>query len=245
MQRIISQTLIVLLTFLLATLAQAGDEPRSPLQAAYVEFPPLTYTTEDGDPAGSLIKLTEQLATEAGMDIQWQELPLGRIYLYLKNGTIDLWPGTARIQELEPHVLEASFHPVHVRLSAFHMPGTQPVSEISDLKGQQLILVRGYTYWGLLEPVVEHPDTYSAYAPNPTIGLNMLDLGRGSYLLDFDMIINKTLLDRPLPGLQRSPLRDWPVTLVVSKEAPGAEKILKRLNESHETLGEDVVRLDH
>ena len=71
----------------LITSATASDRPV--IRGAYIEFPPLAYTTESGELEGTFIELVDTIADRAGYDIHWQGLPIERVYLYLK---LEIWP---------------------------------------------------------------------------------------------------------------------------------------------------------
>lgn len=162
-----------------------ADSSRPVLRVAYAEFPPIEYQNADGEAAGLFIDLTRKVAEEAGYTPDFVYLPVGRIYLYLKSGMIDVWPGLTGIPSLKDDVLESWVSPVPVQLSAWYVAGTPPLTHLDDLRGKMLIVIGGYTYGGLLERLQSYEDIRITEAPNHRSGIDMLKRKRGDYLLDY------------------------------------------------------------
>lgn len=175
---------LVASALMMAGFAQA-DGSRPVLRVAYAEFPPIEYQNADGEAAGLFIDLTRRVAEEAGYTPEFIYLPVGRIYLYLKSGTIDVWPGLTGIPSLSQDVLESWVSPIPVQLSAWYVAGTPPPTHLDDLRGKSLIVIGGYTYGGLLERLQSYEDVRITEAPNHRSGIDMLKRKRGDYLLDY------------------------------------------------------------
>lgn len=218
----------------------ANAEDRPVIRGAFIEFPPLAYTTDTGEVEGTFIDLSETIADRAGYHITWQELPIERVYLYLEHGDIDMWLGSAGVPELAPYTREADFHTGSIRLNAYSREGAARIASIEDLRGQSLILIRGYTYWRLLDPLKEDPDTQVTIAPSHLSALRMLAFKRGDYLINFQSPMDNLLQDAPLPNLQYDNLLDWPLTLVFSEKAAGTDRMVEDLNSTWENMQEDT-----
>lgn len=241
----LNASLIALIAVLLSgpVLAQATpeeDQDRSTLQAAYVEFAPYIYTDEDGQATGSAKKLSERIAARAGYELQWRALPINRIRLYLKRGDVDLWLGIAGHPDLQEHILETRFPVATVNLSAYHPPHQPVIRDVGELRGKSLILISGYTYLGLLQEVLADPQTKHARAPHHLAGLQMLMMGRGDYLLNYDEPLAQAMKKSSTqPLLQRSSLLRREATFLVSRKTREAEIIVKRLNKAFQALVEE------
>lgn len=207
------------------------------IRTGFVEFPPFKYADEDGNASGPWVDMTEQVAAEAGYRIEWVYLPIARVYLYLKNGMIDMWPGGAGVPELQGHVYESSVTPMRIVLSAFHHSAEAPPESLSSLVGQSLILINGFSYLGLLERLpLESKDL--SYAPDHVRALQMLKLGRGRYLLDYDVPIAAIKDDFPELDLTGTPLFEARGAFVMSKAYPNAKQAMKALEEAYIRLTE-------
>lgn len=212
----------------------ASAEVDQTLRGAYVDFPPLSYTNEDGQASGDFIELTRELMDEAGYTVEWQELPLGRIYRYLRNGEIDLWAGSSGVPAVAPFTVEPDFQPTNIHLYAFHLADTPAVDSVRDLLSSKLILMRGYTYLGVLDEAIEDRSTPYDLAPNHISGLRMLREGRGDYLLDFKSPAMKALEEVDVPGIQRSHITEWAIGHVLSHRAENVDRIINDLEAAWE-----------
>jgi len=211
------------------------DEPMPVLRTGFVEFPPFKYADESGEASGPWVEMTELVAAEAGYRIEWIHLPIARVYLYLREGRIDLWPGVADIPDLRGHVHESTVTPMRVSLYAFHQRGTKSPKSLKDLSGAPLILISGFTYLGALESGDLYEEDLS-YAPDHRAALRMLELGRGQYVLDYDEPV-AAVKDR-FPGLDLtgSPIYEARGAFVVSAARPDARDLARKFDEAYEAL---------
>lgn len=199
------------------------------LRAAYVDFPPLTYTDDNGNPVGYYIKLSEQVAANAGYSLRWQELPIGRIYLFLESGEIDFWAGLGGLPHIQASVVESSVPIGNLTLAAYHFDDTPPVKSFDDLAGNHLILMAGYTYLGAIDHLMDDENTEVHTTPGHRSGMQMLALGRGDYMLAYVEPTSEVLEDEPVEGLVRSELMTSRLAFVVSRTTPGHLEIMERL----------------
>jgi len=215
----------------------AGDE-RPVLTAAAVQFPPFIFEDEAGNAAGPIRTMTDMMAAEAGYQLEWKNLPINRVYMYLKEGHIDVWPGVAGLPHLQPVVYETDATLVQLNLCAFHKSDVPAITSTDQLKGHELILMSGYTYLGKLDKVLADPATGFSRAPSHEAALRMLLMGRGQYLLDYDGPMDQSLAQNPGEDLQRSPLSISRSTLVVSRANPDAAEIVERMDAAFMRLDE-------
>jgi len=183
-------TLLAMITLAGPALAEADDNK---LRIAYTEFPPIEYQNEQGEPAGHFIELTRKVVQEAGYEAEFIYLPVSRIYLYLKSGTVDLWPGLSGVPVLEREVLESWANVYPVQLSAWYLESSEPLTHFDQLEGKTVIVIGGYTYGGLLTWLKASSHVRLTQAPNNRAALEMLKLKRGDYVLDYREPIEKVL----------------------------------------------------
>jgi polar amino acid transport system substrate-binding protein len=218
---------LLLALILLSSIQVPAEDQEQPLKGAYIEFPPLSYTDESGQPSGSYIERVDQLAEKAGYDIQWQGLPIDRIYLYLKEGEIDVWLGSSEVPALSDWTREPDFTFPPIRLNAYHTDDTEAIDKLEDLEGESLILIRGYTYLNRLAPITEAPETRVGKAPDHEASLRMLKAGRGDYLLGFEAPVANALQNEPLPQLKQHLLTQWNTSLVFSLHASDLDRVIR------------------
>jgi polar amino acid transport system substrate-binding protein len=214
----------------------AGDQ-RPVLRTGFVEFPPYNYVGEDGNAAGSWVEMTEQVATQAGYQIEWVYLPIARVYLYLRQGKIDLWPGVADIPMIAGSVYESSVTPMRVVLYAFHQKGVEAPPDLDFLVGKPLILINGFSYMGVLKHLPLE-DKHLSEAPNHHAALRMLKLERGRYVLSYDAPIEAIAGSFSELELTGTPIFTARGAFVVSRFHPDAKTIVGQFNEAYVRLVE-------
>lgn len=214
-----------------------ADETQKPiLKGAYTEFPPLTYTDSQGQPAGAYLDYASRLASRAGYDIEWRSLPIDRIYLYLKEGRLDLWLGSKGVPAISAWTQEPDFSLRPIRLNAYHLEETEPVDGVSDLHGEELIIIRGYTYLDHLDQWLATNDPRIGQASTHRAALRMLEAGRGDYLLDFKAPVADALETLTIPNLTHSPITSWGTTLVFSARIPNTESLIRDFEQAQRRL---------
>jgi polar amino acid transport system substrate-binding protein len=217
---------VVLVGLFYTALVHADDQDPYSMKAvrvAYVEFPPITYRTAEGEPAGEFVEITRKVAAEAGYELEFIYLPVARTYLYLKDGTVDLWLGLSATPVLKEAVLESWISPIPVELSAWYRQDTEPLEHIDQLHGSMVILIGGYTYGGLRYWLEDQPDIRITEAPNHRSAVDMLKRKRGDYLLDYRPPVREMLTHPSDAIIRESEVRSrnsaWMFSLASSRAA--------------------------
>ncbi|WP_297797191.1 transporter substrate-binding domain-containing protein [uncultured Marinobacter sp.] len=223
---------------LMVTGGVQADDSRPVLRIAYAEFPPIEYRDADGEAAGLFIELTRKVAEEAGYTPDFLYLPVGRIYLYMKTGEIDVWPGLTAIPSLREEVLESWVRPIPVQLSAWHVDGTPPLTHLDDLRGKTVIVISGYTYGGLLQKLQSREDVHITEAPNHRAGVDMLKRQRGDYLLDYRQPVLDILNQPSDRVLRHSEVRTRHGAWLYSLANPRASILREEFDDAYQRLAE-------
>ncbi|BEH16514.1 substrate-binding periplasmic protein [Marinobacter shengliensis] len=217
---------VVLVGLFYTALVHADDQDPYSMKAvrvAYVEFPPITYRTAEGEPAGEFVEITKKVAAEAGYELEFIYLPVARTYLYLKDGTVDLWLGLSATPVLKEAVLESWISPIPVELSAWYRQDTEPLEHMDQLHGSMVILIGGYTYGGLRYWLEDQPDIRITEAPNHRSAVDMLKRKRGDYLLDYRPPVREMLTHPSDAIIRESEVRSrnsaWMFSLASSRAA--------------------------
>jgi polar amino acid transport system substrate-binding protein len=217
---------VVLIGLFYSALVHADDQDPYSMKAvrvAYVEFPPITYRTAEGEPAGEFVEITRKVAAEAGYELEFLYLPVARTYLYLKDGTVDLWLGLSATPVLKEAVLESWISPIPVELSAWYRQDTEPLEHMDQLHGSMVILIGGYTYGGLRYWLEDQPDIRITEAPNHRSAVDMLKRKRGDYLLDYRPPVREMLTHPSDAIIRESEVRSrnsaWMFSLASSRAA--------------------------
>ncbi|SFR48354.1 amino acid ABC transporter substrate-binding protein, PAAT family (TC 3.A.1.3.-) [Marinobacter gudaonensis] len=208
------------------------------LRVAYLEFPPITYQDSNGQPAGSFIELTRKVAVEAGYQPEFIYLPVSRVYLYLINGLIDVWPGVTEVPVLQGNVLESWISPAPVHLSAWYLESSPPLIHLEELRGKRVIVIGGYTYAGLLDWLAAHPDIRITEAPNHRSAVDMLKRRRGDYLLDYRQPVRQVLVPGSDDMLRESEVRTRDLAWIFSLAHPRAALMRDEFDDAYLRLVE-------
>lgn len=218
--------------------SETSAEASSTVRVAYVEFPPISYRNEQGEPAGEFVDITRKVAAEAGYQLEFIYLPVARTYLYLTNGTIDLWMGMTDIPALKDDVLESWISPIPVELSAWYLEGAPPVDHMDRLRNKTVILIGGYTYAGLRDWLTAQPDIRITEAPNHRSGLNMLKRQRGDYLLDYRQPVQESLSRNEDNEIRESEMRSRNGAWLFSLANPRAAILREAFDDAYLRLAE-------
>ncbi|HDZ39651.1 MAG TPA: transporter substrate-binding domain-containing protein, partial [Marinobacter sp.] len=210
-----------------------ADSVRGSVRIAYTEFPPIEFQNEKGEPAGLFVELTRKVVEEAGYDAEFIYLPVSRIYLYLKNGTVDLWLGLSGVPSLEKEVLESWVNVFPVQMSAWHLETTEPLTHLDQLNNRTVIVIGGYTYGGLLSWLEASSRIRLTEAPNHRAAIDMLKLKRGDYVLDYREPVQKILIQPSDRRVRESKIRTRNSAWLFSLASPRAALLRDELDDAY------------
>ncbi len=233
--RLLAFSMLVSLCLAGAVQAQSA---RDTLRVGYVDVPPLAYQGADGRAEGVFIELTRRVAEEAGYELDFQYLPVSRVYFYLRTGGIDIWPGVTDVPALQNEVLESFVSPLPFQLSAWGMDNAPPVFHFNDLNGRTLILISGYTYGGLAAALESTPGIKVTEAPNHEAAVAMLRRGRGDYLLDYQDPVRAVLGEFPLDSIREYPIRTRNAAWIFSLASPKSSQLRDEFDDAYLRLAE-------
>ncbi|ARU56557.1 PAAT family amino acid ABC transporter substrate-binding protein [Oleiphilus messinensis] len=203
----------------------------------YTEFPPFEFTDEEGNPSGIFLDLTRRILESEGIKAEYISLPINRLYLYLTQGKVHLWPGLSDVPALQNAVLETNVSPIAITLALFHTHLKPAVTDLSQLKDQRLIVVNGYTYGGLIYQISDpESEIIPLYASNHLSGLQMLMKDRGDYFLDYIEPIEELNKNQSFPDIVFSIVKKRQGAFVVSKLAPKPEELIRKLERGYTAL---------
>jgi len=222
-----------------ASLASPPTTADKPLvQVGFYEFPPYSYSDEQGRPQGAILQLTARLLEHAGYQAQIRSYPSARLYSALQDGSVQLWPGAPGKLELAGHTLESTTRLGEIVLNLYFRRDTLMPRLPEDLRGRGLIMITGYTYWPQINQWLGDPALAIEQhrTSSHTAALQMLQRRRGDFLLDYQTPVDQArqqlgIAELPFIQLQRIPLH-----LIVSRHAPGAEALRDALDRAYQEL---------
>lgn len=223
-----------LTAFVLWSASLHAEQALPVLNAGYITFPPIAYMDENGQAHGSIIELTNQLAADSGYRINWINYPINRIYHSLRSGDIDFWPGSPDVPALKEFTLSSQPLGISVRLCAFSLAGSPTITSAAQLRDKELVLIRGYTYRDQLNTLFKENPHQPIVAPNHPAAMELLQRGRGDYLISYGHPMQEAMKDYPLQGAHCDTLDEWPLVYVVSRRNPRAQQIADTLDAAYQ-----------
>lgn len=236
---ILARVWLLIPAILLSGVASAQtDADADVVRIAYVEFPPITGQNDDRKPTGSFIDITRKVAVEAGYKPEFIYLPISRAYLYLTNGSIDVWPGVTNVPVLEGEILESWASPFPIQLSAWYLKDRRPLTHFDQLQNTTVIIIGGYTYGGLSSWLEAEPSIRVTEAPNYRAALEMLKRGRGDYLLGHRQPVMNTLRLPADRMIRQSEIRSRNLAWLFSLANPRAAILREAFDDAYIRLAE-------
>lgn len=220
------------------TLADRLPHPAPALTVGYYEFPPYTYTAPDGSTRGSGAEMVRRILLKAGYRADFRPLPSARLYLGLQDGSVQLWAGAPGKQELAGSTLECERVLGHVELNLYRLP-SQPSPKVPEgLTGSRVILISGYSYWRPITDLLADPALKLELhrTSTHTAALQMLERGRGDYLIDYQTPVEQARQELNMAPLAFDNLYSVPTKLIVSRHAPDAEGLRAQLDHAYDEL---------
>ncbi|KAF1051089.1 MAG: hypothetical protein GAK43_02564 [Stenotrophomonas maltophilia] len=239
---------LLFLTLLLLPLPQAlaGAAPagHGAVSVGYYDFPPYIYSDAHGQVTGRGAELMRRLLEHAGYRADFHALPSARLYQALRDGSVQLWAGAPGKPELAGFTLECQRSLGEIELSLYRLPNRPAPRLPFDLRGKRLILISGYNYWKPVTQFLEDPQLQLNLHRTSThaAALQMLMLGRGDYLLDYQGPVEQTRIQLGLPELPHERVFRLPVTLIISRQTPDAEQLRQRLDAAYDELSAEGER---
>lgn len=230
--------LLAALLWLPGHAATDGADAARRVHVGYYEFPPSSYTDAQGLPSGIGLKLTARLLAHAGYRADFRSYPGARLYNGLQDGSVQLWPGAPGKPDLAGHTLESRHTLGAITLNLYFRPDT-PAPRLPDgLRGRDVILISGYSYWQGVNQWLEDPalGIVRHRTSSHTAALEMLRRRRGDYLLDYQTPVDQARRQLGMDELPFIELQRLPLKLIVSRHAPGAEALRDDLDRAYEAL---------
>ena len=225
LHRIVS---IVALTLPLFAWGQASvpDE----IEFGYVEMPPRTFTNAQGKPDGQLIRLMTVAMAKAGVPWRARSYPASRLFSNLKEGSTPM-SILVRAPSLEECCLFSKEAVGVAELRVYHVGKKPPIKRRDDLAGKSLIVLRGYSYSGLITYLNDPKNQIATeVAPNHEAAFDMLSAGRADYLVDYSEPSEIALAASPINDVHFDILERADRVLVLSRSYPNAPKLMERLD---------------
>ncbi len=211
-------------------------ELERPINISYTEFPPYTYTDKQGVSRGYFVDLIKEMLDQLGVHYRFVANPTPRIHYQLKSGELDVYLGPRGVPNLAEHTrmiaLPESFS---IQLSLWRRPGTRNIPNVMALQGQNLAIINGFGYGGLITQLNKDDHKIHIVRSNGhDTALKMLISGRVNYLLDYQRPVSIELKKHPDVELLNQPIQNIHVAFIVSRHVPHSKILYETLRGSVE-----------
>lgn len=215
--------------FLQVAAAAAADPPPS-IEYAYPDQSVWTTKLDArGLPANPLLRVAEALFDRAGLSWRAHPYPAARMFESLRNGTAN-FSMLVKSPALDQCCLVGRKPVARTELRVYHAPATPPAHGRDALRGKNVIVIRGYSYGGLLAQLSAPDSGVTLHsAVSHQAAFTMLEHGRADYLLDYAGPAGEILSSRPGIDLRHEILDRLEVYLVLWRGYPDAEATMARL----------------
>ncbi len=213
-----------------------------PLEVGVLHFPPFYIVESVNQVEGHIVDMITTILKRASIDYVVRGYPPKRLYQNVADGTTNIWIGNIEVPVYKDKIFHSDFPIVLLELRVYAIGDTELPSTLEELRGKEIITMRGYSYGGVIH-FLEDPENNIILDPSNshTSALLKLQGGRSDYLLDFKYPISQELKTTEVKDLTYRTLLKIPTYMIVSKKTPNAEEILHRMETAYHQLKEEGV----
>lgn len=238
--------ILIWLALILISPTALATEEKPVVQVTFLNFAGYSELSESGEVVGKGVDLVKLLFAEAGYPLETSILPAARIWSGLEDGSIHVWPGIFNKPDLEQHTLQNERDLGWVAIHLYYLPGTPPPRWPEDMVDKRVITITNFTYTMGLQDVLLNPQrNLTIHKSGSHLGaMQMLQRGRGDYLLDYPTQVGaalSTLGIEPLPSVQ---IARVPMRFIFSRHSGFAERLRDDLDLAYDRLQARGVVLD-
>ncbi|MGM0450748.1 MAG: substrate-binding periplasmic protein [Pseudomonadota bacterium] len=219
--------------------APSGHSESEPLVVGYVDFPPFTYTNDQGRAAGYLNEVTRQVADHLEQPLEFREMPAARLERGLRSGRVDVFQGIRTFADQLEHVSASDQVLLPIDLMVYGRPGDARCQGRDRFAGMRVGVLRGYAYGGLYDRLAEAGDVELMTLNSRSSAYRVLINERVDCVLDYRRPARLALKELGNPALQSVLLRRLETHWVVSDAQGRAGNLLERFQTAHTELTED------
>lgn len=223
-------TLIFCFMFSSTTIA----EQPSKYIVGILDFPPFYVVKSESDVSGSMTEIVKKTLNKAGINYTITGLPPKRLYKSLAEGYVHIWMGIKGVPDYDEQVLYSKIQTQTIDICVYTLTDKPPVNSLQDLKGKKILTIRGYGYGGIIKFIEDPMNNVVVDATDGhELAFKKLLKNRSDYLLEYRQPAEVTITKEKITGLKRYDLKSIPIQFIVSKKAPDAENLLKKIDTAY------------
>ncbi len=194
--------------------------------------PPVMEKNSSGEYFGSMVNIMKKVVQRADIDYSIKEYSTKKLYRNLGKGKVHLFVGIKNVSEYHDNVLYSDKIVDRLVVSILRKKNSPPVRNRDELKGKKVIINQGYSYAGMRKYVLDGKNNVKVYENKSNVNmLKMLDADRAPYCLFYERLSKKALKEYPMEDVVSDALRSIDFYIILSKNAPYRDKLIKIINE--------------
>lgn len=195
-------------------------------------FPPYAYFDIDGKLTGIWYQQLAPVLAKADIEYKPVNVPIKRFYSSVATGKVQLSALPKGMPGME-NVLVSSKPFSKFDLRVFWLDGEAHIDSLSQLAGKRVLLIRGYSYGGLLrEAVPESERGKFKTVANQGIALKALLNKDADYVLGYWAMMSYLQKNYPDMQLNNHKVAEIPIYFVVHNGVKDAENVLQRFEQA-------------
>jgi polar amino acid transport system substrate-binding protein len=205
-----------------------------------LDFPPFFIVKNNTDVSGSLTDVIRKTLNKAGIAYEINGYPPKRLFKNLADGTTQIWMGIKGVPDYDGRVLFGSVQTETIEIRLYGLENIPLPKTLDELKGKNIITLRGYGYGGLIGFLDDPQNNIGTdETDGHELAFRKLMKRRCDYLLDYKEPAEILIRKKNYKGIIYSVIDSLKVQFIVSKKTPGAENLLKRIEEAYLALKKD------
>jgi len=209
-----------------------------PYKVGLVDFPPFATIDKSGKYSGIMVELLEKVLKRAEISYEVAPFPQKRLFKNLATGETDIYMGVKGVPYYEGKVLFSDVAVCDIDLRAYCLKKTPPIQARHQLKGKSIIVIMGYGYGGLIG-YLKDPANRITLDPTAThvLAFRKLKAKRAQYVLDYRRPATMAIDNEKMTeNVDFTSIAKLNIYFIVSKKAPEAQRLMKRMEEAYQAL---------
>ena len=200
-----------------------------------------TRVNERGEPDNPLWRVAGQLFAKTGIAWHGKSYPASRMFSYLQDGTAQ-FSMLVKAPALQDCCLFSKKPITTAEIRAYRRADTAPVKATENLADKRVITIRGYSYGGLNNFLLDERHHVSInVTQSHASAFRMLANGRADYLIDYAGPASEVLALEPIEGVAFDVLSRQDIHLVLAKRYPDAQNVMNQLESVAATLDVEAI----
>jgi len=236
--RVIRLLIAVLVIFFVNNQINA-EANTSSLEFGSMDFPPFSIVNDDQSLSGSKVEMIRKILNHAGIKFTEKGYPSTRLFKNLAKGTTHVWMGTKGVPSYNDYVLYSDNVVDEIEVQVYTRGDVPQPTSKEELRGLNVLALKAYAYGGLIRYLKKPENNITVNTiKSHEAAIKMLLSKRTDYLIVYRTPAEAAMKKLNVSNLKSASLLNLQLYFIVSKRAPNAIKLLKKMETSYKVLKE-------